>query len=137
MSAVSMLAGRAARLGGMALLLLTFGGATVAATTAEAAHYCSGTFASHDSCEYSSRQYTSYNEVDASNDAVCEALSNASPPPHPTVGILATPQDCIGTGMSSTGAHYSASLPAYYPWIGNRHTFNVTVSTATHFDIWI
>jgi hypothetical protein len=89
-----------------------------------------------DACQYA-RNYVSYNEVDANADAVCEALSNASPPPSPIGGVLYTAQDCIHTGATSQGAHYSASLPGLFPWIGNRHSYQVTVYYATHFDVWI
>jgi hypothetical protein len=126
---------RAAVIASAAFALLGAVGA-LGATSAQAT-YCNGTYTSHNSCQWGTKQWVSYNEVDASNDAVCEALSNATPPPHPTVGILYTPEDCISSGASSAGSHYSTTLPNLYPWIGNRHTFNVAVTTATHFDIYV
>jgi hypothetical protein len=133
-ASVSALLSRVAAFAAMGVLL-AIGGAAFATASAEAAHYCPGAMSGGAACEWSPKVYVGYNEVDANADAVCEALSNAAPPPLPLSGVLYTPQDCIHTGATSAGLHYSASNPTLYPWIGNRHSYTVTIATATHFDL--
>jgi hypothetical protein len=134
MQTLSIAIRRAAAVTAAALTLLAAVGAMGAVPAQASTHYCSGFVNGLNACEYFARDYVEYNEVDADHDAVCEALSNYSTPPHPTMGILYVPEDCIGSGGSTAGTHYSASLPALYPWVGNRHTFQVQVYTATHYN---
>ena len=105
--------------------------------SADTVHYCysslSPNMSGQAACETSSKYYVTYNQVNASDNAVCESLSSTYPAPSPITGVLVAPQDCISTGASSASSYYSGGS-AYYPWIGNRHSYAVTIYSGTHFN---
>jgi hypothetical protein len=125
---------KAAAAGSFALLMALGASASASANTA---HYCyssaSPNLGGQAACEATPKYYVTYNQVNADADAVCESVSSSTPAPSPITGVLAAPQDCIGTGASSAGSFYSGGT-AYYPWIGNRHSYSVTITSATHFN---
>jgi hypothetical protein len=117
-------------------LLIALLAALALASSAQATvtHYCNATLAGHGGCESAFSGTIAYNEVDSATDAQCEDLTTANPlsPPDPTTTIFPFPEDCISTGTTSAGTHYNAG--SYHPYVGNRHTFSVTETSATHFD---
>jgi len=104
---------------------------------ATALHYCytsaSPNLGGQAGCEVTDWEQVTYNQVDASADAVCETLSDYVPAPSPISGIFVYPETCIGTGGTSVSSYYNGSW--HHPWIGNRHSYAVTIYSGTHFDI--